>query len=264
MDDSITSTITSLLDEIINDSVDQSEQESVLGKKRVEHGAIVQPTKQCQTSSCTNVARKNGLCKGCGAYPCTTEGCLGNVYYRDPEKKFCYHCFCTKHNFIPSNIKLREKYFHKLITNDFNELKFNYNKSQPNDCKQTRYPDWSKDFGSFLLIVECDEKQHRGESYLCEDKRTVQIYQNAAHRPIVFIRFNPDNYVDDTGESRQGCFRWGVDQKTQVKDMKVDMNEVCRRWALIKKQIKFYTQNLENPPTKAITIHKLFYDGFNS
>lgn len=223
------------------------------------HGA---PSKQCKYPGCKKRRQEKGLCVGHGARPCTTEGCPGNIYQKDPEKKLCYSCFCIKYNVLPVNVKLREKYFNNLMNEDFEVLEFNYNKSQPNNCKQTRYPDWSKDFGSFLLVVECDEKQHRGKSYQCETKRTVQIYQNTAYRPTVFIRFNPDGYIDSKKKRRGGCFRsyWNKAKDRFV--LSVYQHEANRRWKAIKKQIEFYTKNLENPPTKAITVHKLFYDGY--
>ena len=237
--------------------------EQVQGQRCVPHGAVIGPPPKCTIQGCTNIANKNGLCKGCGAYPCSNDGCLGNVYYRDPDKKYCYSCFCVKYDYIPVNVKLREKYFHKLMIDEFPELKFSYNKSQPNNCKQTRYPDWSRDYGSFLLIVECDEHQHR-RSYTCESKRTVQIYQNAAHRPTVFVRFNPDGYRKGNGVSVGGCFKEVFNKELRKKDLLVNEKEVKRRWKQIKKQIQHYTENLENPPSRAITIHKLFYDGHQS
>ena len=236
--------------------------EQVQGQRCIPHGAVTAPPRKCSIQGCTNIAHKNALCKGHRAFPCSNDGCLGNIYYRDPDRKYCYNCFCVKYDYIPVNVKLREKYFHKLMIDEFPLLKFSYNKSQPNNCKQTRYPDWSRDYGSFLLIVECDEYQHRkSTSYACESKRTVQIYQNAAHRPTVFVRFNPDGYRRRNGLTVSGCFKEVFNKELGKKDLMVDENEVQRRWKEIKKQIQHYTENLENPPTKAITVHKLFYDG---
>jgi hypothetical protein len=59
-------------------------------------------------------------------------------------------------------------------------------------CSRRR-PDVRIDMGSHIIIVECDEDQHKG--YSCENKRMMEIFQNCGNRPIVFIRFNPDSYT---------------------------------------------------------------------
>lgn len=52
-------------------------------------------------------------------------------------------------------------------------------------------PDMFYDRGDMALVVECDENQHRG--YSDELERMKRIYE-AAEKPVVFIRFNPDSY----------------------------------------------------------------------
>jgi hypothetical protein len=49
------------------------------------------------------------------------------------------------------------------------------------------------DFGDFILI-EVDENQHI-DYISCENKRTMEISRDLGHRNIVFIRFNPDDYM---------------------------------------------------------------------
>jgi hypothetical protein len=51
-----------------------------------------------------------------------------------------------------------------------------------------------------VVVVECDEKEHRHESVLCEVTRMLDVA--AQHRltsdlPLHFIRFNPDEYSVD-------------------------------------------------------------------
>ena len=229
----------------------------------IKHGAVVE-RKLCIVDGCTNNEVKNNLCQQHGAHPCTNDGCPGSIYWKDPEKKYCYSCFCVKHDYIPVRVKSREIHFHKLIKAGFPSLKFSYNKAQPNNCKQTRYPDWSKDFKSFFLVVECDEHQHRGKAYSCEEKRTCQIFDNSGQRPTVFVRFNPDAYRRSDGAKVRGCFEEFFNKELSKMEVIINTKEVQRRWKQIKECIKVYTDNLENPPTRAITVHKLFYDGHQS
>ena len=46
-----------------------------------------------------------------------------------------------------------------------------------------------------IIIVEIDEYQHENITYSCENKRIMEISQDLGHRPIIFIRFNPDEYL---------------------------------------------------------------------
>jgi hypothetical protein len=51
-----------------------------------------------------------------------------------------------------------------------------------------------------VVVVECDEHEHRSESVLCEVTRMLDVA--AQHRltsdlPLHFIRFNPDGYSVD-------------------------------------------------------------------
>jgi hypothetical protein len=55
-------------------------------------------------------------------------------------------------------------------------------------------PDLLLDFGDFILIIEVDENQHI-DDISCENKRTMEISRDLGHRNIVFIRFNPDDYM---------------------------------------------------------------------
>jgi hypothetical protein len=77
-----------------------------------------------------------------------------------------------------------------------------------------RKPDVLIDMGEWVVIVEVDEGQHKQDSYKssCENKRTMQIFDDLGRRPTVFIRFNPDNYVDAAGNRVQSP--WTVDGRT--------------------------------------------------
>ena len=49
------------------------------------------------------------------------------------------------------------------------------------------------DLGYQVVVVEVDENAHVG--YSCENKRLMKLSKDVFHRPIVFIRFNPDAYT---------------------------------------------------------------------
>ena len=63
------------------------------------------------------------------------------------------------------------------------------------------------------MIIECDENAHKYADEICENKRTMQIFEDLAKRPIVIIRFNPDKYKKDDKVIR-GCFKF--DDKNNI------------------------------------------------
>ena len=58
-------------------------------------------------------------------------------------------------------------------------------------CSKRR-PDLLLDLGSHIIIVEIDKNKHNDYDCMCEHKRLMEISMDLSHRPIVFIRFNPD------------------------------------------------------------------------
>lgn len=68
-----------------------------------------------------------------------------------------------------------------------------------------------------------------------------ELFQDFGDRPIVFIRFNPDSYRDDSGTRVGGCF-------TQNEKGSLD---ICKEeWG----------RRVDNVPTKEVTEEFMFYD----
>jgi hypothetical protein len=61
-------------------------------------------------------------------------------------------------------------------------------------CGRER-PDRIFDFDDKIVILECDEHQHRDRQCLCEQTRMINITQSYGGIPVYFIRWNPDNYI---------------------------------------------------------------------
>ena len=72
-----------------------------------------------------------------------------------------------------------------------------YDKKIQDGCS-TRRPDLFLDLGYQIIIIEIDENQHIDYDCSCENKRIMELSQDVGHRPIVFIRFNPDDYKNIT------------------------------------------------------------------
>nr|QBK93382.1 MAG: endonuclease [Pithovirus LCPAC404] len=69
-----------------------------------------------------------------------------------------------------------------------------------------RFIDFQTIIGSYVFCIEVDENQHKYYDPMDEEKRIMQIYENA-DKKLIFIRFNPDNYI-----------RNEITKKTPLKD----------------------------------------------
>ena len=92
------------------------------------------------------------------------------------------------------NYKTKEQTVVDYIKIIFPDLTIITDKINQDGCSKKR-PDLLIDLGYQLIIVEVDEKQHKNYDYICDNKRIMQISQDNGHRPIIFIRFNPDSYL---------------------------------------------------------------------
>ena len=61
-------------------------------------------------------------------------------------------------------------------------------------CGKER-PDRILELDDKIIILECDEHQHKDRACVCEQTRMINIGQSFGGIPVYFIRFNPDNYT---------------------------------------------------------------------
>ena len=104
------------------------------------------------------------------------------------------------------------------------------------------------DLGYQVIIVEIDENQHTNYDCSCENKRIMQLSQDVGHRPIVFIRFNADDYINANNEKISSC--WTLTPKTGIMKIKSNKNdEWSERLAALQTQIEYWC-NEENKTEK--------------
>jgi hypothetical protein len=164
---------------------------------------------------------------------------------------YCLRCFIHK---FPNekqsiNYKVKENHMTDFIKLEFKELVMVFDK-QTGGCSKRR-PDVYIDKFTHVVIIECDENQHKDTS--CENMRTMELFQDFNNRPIVFIRFNPDSYVKD-GKKFLSSFKM---HKTLDVPVIRDKKEWNNRLDVLKETINKF---LENIPEKEITNEFLFYD----
>jgi len=188
---------------------------------------------------------------------CKSEWCSTRVSEKyDGYCLYCYiHLFPNKS--VPRNHKTKERYVIEYIKTKFPDLKWVEDKIINGGCSKRR-PDLLLDLYSQIIIIEVDEKQHRDISYdcSCENKRVMELSQDLGHRPIIFIRFNPDGYEKD-GINITSC--WGLNKQGICVVKKSKKDEWLQRLNVLENHINYWI-NPENTTNKTIETIQLFYD----
>jgi hypothetical protein len=130
---------------------------------------------------------------------CKSEWC-----YTQPTNKYEGYCLFCYVNLFPDkpiiqNYKTKEKNVVDTVIKMFPNFTWVSDKKVQNDCSRRR-PDLLLDMGSHIIIVEIDENAHTNYVHSCENKRLIELSQDLGHRAIVFIRFNPDDYINKSGK----------------------------------------------------------------
>ena len=186
--------------------------------------------------------------KTCKSEWCSTQ--VGGKY-----DGYCLYCFM---NLFPDkpvcrNYKTKEYAVVEFVKAQFPQLQWTADKVVSGGCSRRR-PDILADLGSHIVIVEVDENQHTEYDCTCENKRIMELSQDLGHRPIVFIRFNPDEY-EKNGKTVSSC--WGLNKKGISGIKKTKEVEWAHRLDSLKHQIHYWTSNSTK---KTIEIVQLFYD----
>jgi hypothetical protein len=85
-------------------------------------------------------------------------------------------------------------------------------------------------------------------------KRIMELSQDVGHRPIIFIRFNPDSYYNGT-DKIESCWRLDTGGLCTIRNERV-WNE---RLNVLANQIKYWT-DINNSTHKTVEVIELFYD----
>ena len=186
---------------------------------------------------------------------CIHEWCLTRVQ----EKYNGYCLFCYINMFpdkpISRNYKTKEYAVVEFVKTMFPSLDWISDKKVHGGCSKRR-PDLLLDLGYQVIIVEVDENQHIDYDCSCENRRIMELSQDVGHRPIVFIRFNPDEYEKD-GTNITSC--WGQNKKGLCVVKKTKKTEWEERLNSLKEQI-IYWIHPDNMTSKTIEIIQLFYN----
>jgi hypothetical protein len=224
------------------------------GSSLCQHNIIKRTCKLCNGNEICEHDKRKQYCKECGGSAlCKTPLCetFSNAKY----KGHCLTCFIHLFPDEPNvrNYKTKEKDVVDRIIQTFTNFTWVADKKVQDGCSRRR-PDLLLDMGSHIIIIEIDENKHTDYDCSCEHKRLMELSLDLQHRPIVFIRFNPDDYTNEEGILVKSCWKLnklGVMQITITKQ-----KEWEERIETLKKQIQYW---IDNPTEKTIEIIELFY-----
>jgi hypothetical protein len=108
--------------------------------------------------------------------------------------------------------------------------------------------------GTHVIIVEIDENKHEGYDCSCENKRIMELSKDLNHRPIIFIRFNPDEYRSPDNVLIKSC--WKINNFGVMQIKKSKQKEWEERISVLKEQIQYWC---EHSTEKTIEVVELFY-----
>jgi len=130
--------------------------------------------KKCQNPSknelclIVDILNSKGLCREC-----------------DPEDHFKFQKKAKE--------ELVKSWLDKSEHKDY--ISYDRTHSEFKECFGRRYrPDFLFDCDTHFVVLEVDEKQHRGKTYECDFKRMCDIAQSLG-LPSIFVRYNPDSYL---------------------------------------------------------------------
>jgi hypothetical protein len=188
------------------------------------------------------------------------ETCKTYLCFTRVQEKYDGYCLFCYMNLFPDkpvsrNYKTKEYSVVEYVKTKFPNLNWVADKIVNGGCSKRR-PDLLLDLGYQVVIIEIDENQHIDYDCSCQNKRIMELSQDLGHRPIVFIRFNPDDYEKD-GTNITSC--WGQDKKGICIVKKSKKTEWSQRLTVLEQHINYWIKPTNTTNTTNKTI-QLFYD----
>ena len=242
------------------------------GSAYCEHDKIQSRCRECGGGSFCMHDKRKSYCKECGGsayckhdkYKTKCKECGGKALCKSKwcdklnSKKYKGYCqLCFIHLFpeqkVSRNYKTKEGEVLNRIKEVYPNLTWVIDKMVQDGCSKRR-PDLLLDMGTHIIIIEIDENKHTSYDCSCENKRLMELSQDVGHRPIVFIRFNPDAYTDITGNKISSC--WKINSSGMMSLVTRKLLEWEERIKTLKTQIQYW---IDNSSEKTIEIIELYY-----
>ena len=208
------------------------------------------------TTFCIHNKRKS-RCKCCGGSSlCKSTYC---ETIKHPKcDGYCMRCYIWvfPDNPISRNYKTKEYAVLEFIRNNFSEYNWINNRVVDGGCSKKR-PDILLDLLTHIIIIEIDENQHKTYDN-CELGRMTLLSEDLGFRPIIFIRFNPDMYINKDGIRVPSC--WSIDKNGLSSVKKSKIIEWSNRLETLKNKVNSLL-NIDDLNVTSLVINEyIFYD----
>lgn len=167
---------------------------------------------------------------------CKTDLC--DTQISDKYNGYCLRCYIHMfpENTIVKNYKTKERAVSEYILNTYQDKTILSDKRVIDGCSKRR-PDILIDLGYQVIICEVDENQHIEYDCSCENKRIMELFLDTGLRPIIFIRFNPDEYIDKNNSKILSC--WYTNKKGIIVINKKRNTDWNNRLSVLKQTIDY-------------------------
>ncbi len=184
--------------------------------------------------------------------------CLNNCGIQIRNLKYegyCLRCYASMFPDKPlaRNIKTKERSVVEFIKANYPNYDWVFDK-RIREGTSLRRPDVLLNLENQVLIIEIDENQHENYDCSCNNRRLMELSQDVNHKPMIFIRFNPDKYFDKDNKNIASC--WSITKATGLLKIS-NKNKWNDRLVELKYWIDYWIQNNTE---KTIEIVELFYD----
>jgi hypothetical protein len=199
----------------------------------------------CSTHKLPNEVRVRDMCKECKITR------WSNIAYEG----LCLNCFI---HFFPDRPNPRQHQTKEKAVRAYLQQYLDYTMKFDQRIEggcSFRRPDIFIDAGTHVVIIEIDELQHSATDVYtseCEERRVNELFTDVNFRPVVFLRFNPDNY----NEVRSP---WCFHPTENVMYVPVkSQREWNRRLEHLKERVIFHMNHM--PSNDVIVNEFLFFD----
>jgi hypothetical protein len=224
-----------------------------------EHGKVKYRCRDCGGSAFCIHGKAKTRCKECGGSGlCKSTFCETRKNTNKKYNGYCTRCYI--HLFpdepISRNFKTKEYAVLEFIRNTYPEHTWINDKPIEGGCSRKR-PDIFSNLFTHSIIIEIDENQHKTYDN-CELKRINLLFEDVGYIHTVFIRFNPDEYLDKDNNKITSC--WGIDINGLSSVKKIKRKEWGNRLESLKNIVDRYLNIDEIDVSQPITTEHLFYD----
>ncbi len=198
--------------------------------------------KDCKTDTMVAV---NKRCKGYMNIDTNTlESCPNGTSANIKYKNYCTECFRYNFPLDPLTFQIRSK-TKEIAVRDFinaNFEGFHHNKRLHTghcDCTIRRSIDHRMLIGNTLIAIETDENQHKRYDEMDEETRYDDLFM-AHSGKWIYIRFNPDKYINAQGVSRNPMIASRLEELKKEIEKQINRVEHEENTELVERVYMYY------------------------